>query len=46
MNLECPANISEESALQTIEEDLDINLARLTKMLADNPATEKLACAN
>ncbi|HEY1718378.1 MAG TPA: hypothetical protein VGH42_08820 [Verrucomicrobiae bacterium] len=46
MHLQCPSNISEENALRTIERDLDNNLARLDKMLADNPFDGKLAYAH
>jgi hypothetical protein len=38
MQLQCPPSVSEDDVLKKIEGDLDENLVRLEKMLADNPA--------
>jgi hypothetical protein len=42
MSLEYSSKASEGSALQVIEADLDFNLARLNKMLTDNPVDGSL----
>jgi len=45
MQLQVPANVSEENVLQKIEEDLDKNIASLQKTLADSPSQQELALA-